>query len=136
MSRKLKIVSFLLVSAAALSAQPNCGWFYPGPIAAKGRAAITSMNSMMNRAIAKGVIIGLGTDASVYPHGRNAEEFGHLVEMGMKPLDALRAGTSVNARLLGIAAETGTLEGAVAVAAHGDHRGLAAGRRAVDVRAV
>jgi imidazolonepropionase-like amidohydrolase len=64
----------------------------------------------MSRAIAKGVIIGLGTDASVYPHGRNAEEFGHLVELGMKPLDALKAGTSVDARLLGINADTGSLE--------------------------
>jgi imidazolonepropionase-like amidohydrolase len=64
----------------------------------------------MSRAIAKGVIIGLGTDASVYPHGRNAEEFGHLVEMGMKPLDALKAGTSVDARLLGIDADAGSLE--------------------------
>jgi len=82
----------------------------PGPIAAKGRSAIASMQSTMSRAIAKGVIIGLGTDASVYPHGRNAEEFGQLVEMGMKPLDALKAGTSVNAALLGITAETGTLE--------------------------
>jgi imidazolonepropionase-like amidohydrolase len=82
----------------------------PAAIAAKGRAAITSIGSTMSRAIAKGVIIGLGTDASVYPHGRNAEEFGHLVEMGMKPLDALKAGTSIDARLLGIAAETGTLE--------------------------
>ena len=64
----------------------------------------------MSRAIAKCVIIGLGTDASLYPHGRNAEEFGNLVAMGMKPLDALKAGTSVNAALLGIAAEAGTLE--------------------------
>jgi imidazolonepropionase-like amidohydrolase len=82
----------------------------PGPIVTKGRAAVASMHSTMSRAIAKGVIIGLGTDASVYPHGRNAEEFGQLVEMGMKPIEALRAGTSVDARLLGIAAETGTLE--------------------------
>lgn len=82
----------------------------PAPIAAKGRAAMESINATMSRAIAKRVIIGLGTDASVYPHGRNAEEFRHLVEMGLKPLDALKAGTSVNSRLLGISAETGTLE--------------------------
>src|SRR5258708_17146304 len=37
----------------------------PAPIAAKGRAAIASIGSTMTRAIAKGVIIGLGTDASV-----------------------------------------------------------------------
>ena len=82
----------------------------PPVIATKGRAAMESISSTMSRAIAKGVIIGLGTDASVYPHGRNAEEFRHLVEMGMKPLAALKAGTSVNSRLLGISAETGTLE--------------------------
>lgn len=69
-----------------------------------------SIHSTMSRALAKGLIIGLGTDASVYPHGRNAEEFGQLVSMGMKPLAALQAGTSVNARLLGIAADTGALE--------------------------
>lgn len=69
-----------------------------------------SIHSTMSRAIAKGVIIGLGTDASVYPHGRNAEEFGQLVEMGMTPLQAIKAGTSVDARLLGITAKTGTLE--------------------------
>jgi imidazolonepropionase-like amidohydrolase len=82
----------------------------PAPIAAKGRAAMESIHSTMSRAIAKGVIIGLGTDASVYPHGRNAEEFSQLVEMGMTPLQAIKAGTSVDARLLGIAAKTGTLE--------------------------
>jgi imidazolonepropionase-like amidohydrolase len=82
----------------------------PAPIAAKGRAAMESIHSTMSRAIAKGVIIGLGTDASVYPHSRNAEEFGQLVEMGMTPLQAIKAGTSVDARLLGIAAKTGTLE--------------------------
>jgi imidazolonepropionase-like amidohydrolase len=81
------------------------------------------MDSTMKRAIAKRLIIGLGTDASVYPHGRNAEEFAQLVEMGMRPLDALRAGTSINAALLGIAERTGTLEpGKLAdiVAVHGD----------------
>ncbi len=82
----------------------------PAPILSKGRAAIAAIDATMAKAIAKGVIIGLGTDASVYPHGRNAEEFGHLVALGMKPADALRAGTSVDARLLGIEGEAGSLE--------------------------
>ncbi len=81
----------------------------PAPIAEKGRAAVANMNAMMKMAIAKHVTVGLGTDASVYPHGRNAEEFGHLVDMGMPPLGALRAGTSVDAALLGIA-DIGVLE--------------------------
>jgi imidazolonepropionase-like amidohydrolase len=99
-----------LMGIQGLRERLETGKNLPPPIQAKARAAIGSMKSTMTRAIAKGVIIGLGTDASVYPHGRNAEEFGQLVEMGMKPLDAIRAGTSVDAKLLGIGDKTGTLE--------------------------
>jgi len=52
----------------------------------------------------------MGTDAAVYPHGRNAEEFHLLVDLGLPPIEALRAGTSVDAELLGIQDKLGTLE--------------------------
>jgi imidazolonepropionase-like amidohydrolase len=61
-------------------------------------------------AAARGIKIGLGTDAGVGVHGTNAEEFVLMVKGGMKPIDALRAGTSVDAELFGIANEVGTLE--------------------------
>jgi hypothetical protein len=38
-----------------------------------------------------------GHGRGVYPHGRNTEEFRHLTLLGLSPLDALRAGTSVDA---------------------------------------
>jgi imidazolonepropionase-like amidohydrolase len=57
-----------------------------------------------------GLKIALGTDAAVYPHGKNAGEFAQLVSCGMKPVSALKAGTSVDAELLGVADQTGTLE--------------------------
>ncbi len=84
--------------------------YLPPPIAAKGRQAIAALHDTVRKAIARGVRIGLGTDAAVYPHGRNAEEFHQLADLGMKPIDALKAGTSVDAELLGIAARTGSLE--------------------------
>jgi len=46
----------------------------------------------------------------VYPHGRNVEEFHLLTALGMSSLDALRAGTSVDAELLGMQTRVGTLE--------------------------
>jgi imidazolonepropionase-like amidohydrolase len=46
----------------------------------------------------------------VYPHGRNAEEFYQMVSLGMKPADALRAGMSVDADLLGLSDEIGSLD--------------------------
>lgn len=89
-----------------LAADPN----FPEAIAVKAKAAIAALDDMVRRAVRQGVKIGLGTDASVYPHGRNAEEFRLLVEHGMKPVDALKAGTSVDAELLGVAQKLGTLE--------------------------
>jgi len=46
--------------------------------------------------------IALGTDAGTpfNLHGENAQELQYMVESGMKPLDALRAGTSLAADLL------------------------------------
>ena len=98
---------------------------YAPLVADKMRAAIASINNVVKKAIAKGVKIGMGTDAAVYPHGRNTEEFHLLVDLGMSALDALRAGTTVNAELLEMKGQIGTLaEGAFAdvIAFPGDPR--------------
>jgi len=83
---------------------------YPPPVAQKMTAAIESIGQVVRKAIAKGVKIGMGTDAAVYPHGRNTEEFHLLTGMGMTPLQALRAATSVDADLLGMQSRIGTLD--------------------------
>ncbi len=86
------------------------GVYMPPPIAAKARLAIASMSNTFQKALAKGVTIGFGTDAGVEPHGLNAKEFELMVKLGMKPVDALKCATSINAELLGISQLTGTLE--------------------------
>jgi imidazolonepropionase-like amidohydrolase len=59
-----------------------------------------------------GVPIALGTDAGVGDHGTNAREFRLLVEWGgLTPTQALVAGTSAAARLLGWSERVGTLAG-------------------------
>lgn len=85
------------------------GLYMPPNVEAKARAAIASIQGMFRKAVAKQIRIAFGTDAAVYPHGRNAEEFRLMVELGMRPIDALRAATSVNAELFGIADQLGTL---------------------------
>jgi imidazolonepropionase-like amidohydrolase len=86
------------------------GTYIPPPILAKAKAAIAAVQQMFQRALAKSVKIGLGTDAGVYPHGRNTEEFHLMADLGMKPVAALKAGTSADAELLGLADKIGTLE--------------------------
>lgn len=83
---------------------------YPPQVEAKMRNAIESINKTVKKAMAKGVTIGMGTDAAVYPHGRNPEEFHMLVDLGMRPIDALRAGTTLDAQLLGLSNKIGSLE--------------------------
>ncbi len=99
-----------LMAAQGLQEKFDRNIYIPPAIAAKAHLAINSMHSTFQRALAKGVNIGLGTDAAVYPHGRNAEEFHQMVDLGMKPAAALKAGTSADADLLGIADKIGTLE--------------------------
>ncbi len=72
--------------------------------------AKTARRDSLKRALAHGVRIAFGTDAGVFPHGRNAEQLGVLVDWGMRPIDALRSATSVDAELLGLQAKIGTLE--------------------------
>ncbi|WNM31890.1 amidohydrolase family protein [Streptomyces sp. Li-HN-5-11] len=52
------------------------------------------------RAIRRGVKVALGTDAPAIPHGRGALELRALVDRGMRPLQALRAATTVAAELI------------------------------------
>ncbi len=83
---------------------------FPPAIQVKARQASESVARMFKDALKSGVIIGFGTDSAVSPHGINAREFVLLTEHGMAPARALRAATSIDAELLGIAAETGTLQ--------------------------
>jgi len=83
---------------------------YPPNIAAKARAAAAAHGNMFKSAMRIGVPIAFGTDAGVFPHGMNAMEFGLMTDLGMSPAAALLAGTRDAAKLLGEAADVGTLE--------------------------
>jgi imidazolonepropionase-like amidohydrolase len=99
-----------LMAVQGIQEQIDKGIYIPPAILMKAKAAIASIHQTFQKALGKGVKIGLGTDAAVYPHGRNVEEFHQMADLGMKPIDALKAGTSMDAELLGLADKLGTLE--------------------------
>jgi len=83
---------------------------FPPLVRQKADTAVQAQDAMVRRALGMGVKVALGTDAAVYPHGNNALEFVLLNADGMSPAQALRAGTAVDAALLGLQDKIGTLE--------------------------
>lgn len=102
--------TYFVPTAMAVRAVGQKAGSFPPEIAVKARAAAEAHAGTLRKAIRMGLRIALGTDSAVSPHGLNAQEFGLLVDHGMSPAAALRAGTSVSANLLGIGELVGTLE--------------------------
>ena len=70
---------------------------------------VQASRESFQRAMAAGVTICNGSDAGVFRHGDNGRELELMVAYGMSGLDALRAATSVNARLLHMSADVGSI---------------------------
>jgi imidazolonepropionase-like amidohydrolase len=77
----------------------------------KAEATLKVHKQALQRAVAKGVPLAMGTDAGTpfNPHGQNARELEILVEYGLKPEQALEAATTGSAKLLGLEASVGAI---------------------------
>lgn len=75
----------------------------------KAAIIIPAAKKNMATAFKSGVRVALGTDAGVYPHGQNGGEFWAMVNLGMSPVEALRAGTVNAAELMGLADRIGSV---------------------------
>ena len=68
------------------------------------------ISDRLKKAYDAGVKIAFGTDAGVYPHGRNAEQFLLMKSAGMKEIDIIKSATIIAAELLGIEKELGSIK--------------------------
>ena len=85
------------------------GIFTP-QVEVKVRQTLAEVGKAAARARAAGVPVVFGTDSGVFEHGRNAEEFGLLVDLvGMTPREAIAAATTEAAKALGMAGQVGCL---------------------------
>jgi imidazolonepropionase-like amidohydrolase len=96
----------------ALEAMAECGTVFVPTLLAS--AALPDDVRQQHRAVVRaahdrGIPIAMGTDCPAGPHGTNLRELELLVECGLSPTEALLAGTSVAARLLGLEAEIGQI---------------------------
>lgn len=98
---------------------------------------VVALQAHLAKAIEAGLPVAFGTDAGVIAHGRNAQEFQFLRDIGLTPLETIRAATLHAAAAVGMGDEIGTLQsGASAdmIAVDGDPLGdIAALQRVVFV---
>jgi imidazolonepropionase-like amidohydrolase len=68
------------------------------------------IEAMLSKAIKAGVKVGVGTDLTGTNPEYHVNEFYELVRLGMTPMQAIQAGTRVNAEALGKINDLGTIE--------------------------
>jgi imidazolonepropionase-like amidohydrolase len=83
---------------------------YPEIVRAKALTIGPQLQKTFADAYRTGVRIMFGTDAGVFPHGRNAREFQYMVEAGMPAMEAIKAATMVPAKYLKIDDRLGSIE--------------------------
>ena len=71
---------------------------------------LKSKRGSFKEALEAGVIIANGSDVGVFAHGDQAREIELLVDYGMKPVDALRAATSIDAKVFHMDDRIGTVK--------------------------
>jgi imidazolonepropionase-like amidohydrolase len=82
----------------------------------KDREIAQAQRDNFRRAHQAGARMVFGSDAAIYPHGRNAEQLAVMVRYGMSPAEAIQAATWNAAQALGRETDVG----AVAVGRYGD----------------
>ena len=82
---------------------------YPRTVAKKALEVGPQIMKTVTRAYKGGVKFAYGTDAGVYPHGQNWEDFIYLVKAGLPPAYTLQMATLNAAQLLGHDDQIGTV---------------------------
>jgi len=84
--------------------------YYSDIVTPKALATGPQIQATFAKAYMAGVKIAFGTDAGVYPHGKNWMEFAYMIEAGMPAMEAIKAATISAAELLGQKDILGSIE--------------------------
>lgn len=83
---------------------------YSEEVLRKSEMTTEAQRAGFRKAVEAGVRIAFGTDAGVYPHGDNANQFTHYVEHGLAPAQAIQSATLWAAELMGWEDRVGSLQ--------------------------
>ena len=74
---------------------------FPKHVIEKERMVGRTQRENFRKAVEAGIKIAYGTDAAIFPHGKNARQFAYMVEWGLTPMQAIQSATVSAADLLG-----------------------------------
>ncbi len=103
-------VPTLTAGWAVTDSARNAPGFFPEVVRVKALDIGSKIQGTLSTAYKKGVKIAFGTDAGVFPHGKNALEFRFMAAAGMNNTDILRSATIDAATLLHLNDKIGSLE--------------------------
>lgn len=83
--------------------------YFPDVVTPKALEVGPFIQNTFGRAYKAGVKVAFGTDAGVFPHGKNAKEFALMCEVGMPESEAIQAATITNAIVLDQAENIGSI---------------------------
>ncbi|MFO8146733.1 MAG: amidohydrolase family protein [Gillisia sp.] len=81
--------------------------YYPALVVPKAKEIGPKIQNTFGKAYKRGVMIAFGTDAGVFEHGKNAKEFGYMVEAGMPAMEAIQSATIIPAKILNMESQIG-----------------------------
>ena len=99
-----------ITAGKEVAANAKIPGYYDELVVPKALEIGPKIQSTTERAYEAGVNIAFGSDAGVFPHGKNAKEFIYMNEAGIPIIECLQAATIVNAKILSMENEIGQIE--------------------------
>jgi imidazolonepropionase-like amidohydrolase len=99
-----------ITAGKEVAANAKIPGYYDELVVPKALAIGPKIQSTTERAYKAGVNIAFGSDAGVFPHGKNAKEFIYMNEAGIPIIECLQSATIVNAKILSMQTEIGQIE--------------------------
>ena len=99
-----------ITAGKEVAANAKIPGYYDELVVPKALEIGPKIQSTTEKAYKAGVNIAFGSDAGVFPHGKNAKEFIYMNEAGIPIIECLQAATIVNAKILSMENEIGQIE--------------------------
>lgn len=99
-----------ITAGKEVAANAKIPGYYDELVVPKALAIGPKIQSTTSKAYQAGVNIAFGSDAGVFPHGKNAKEFIYMNEAGIPVIECLQAATIVNSKILSLENEIGQIK--------------------------